>query len=256
MYIEVNNLTKHFAQKEADFYALSDVSLSIEQGEFICLLGPSGCGKTTLLNTMAGFVQATSGSVTIDDQVVKKPCIEHITLFQNYGLLPWRTVQHNVELGLEGKNKAKEEISKIASQYLELVGLADFCKSYPHQLSGGMQQRAAIARALAVNPKILFMDEPFGALDVITRANMQDEITRIWQERNQTIVFVTHDVDEAVYLADRVVIMTPNPGRIKEIVTVNLGRRRDRTGEDFFRVRDKILEIFEMKHYDPIEYNL
>lgn len=256
MYIEVNNVSKEFKQKTGTFKALADVSLHIAKGEFICLLGPSGCGKSTLLNAIAGFDKVSAGSIKINEAEVQAPCIENITLFQNYGLLPWRTVQSNVELGLEGRKIPKTEIRAISDQLISLVGLDDFKKSYPHQLSGGMQQRVAIARALAVNPQIIFMDEPFGALDVMTRAAMQDEITRIWQKQKQTILFVTHDIDEAVYLADRIVIMSPNPGTVKAVITVNLGRRRDRTGEDFIRVRDHILEIFEMKHFDSVEYNL
>jgi len=256
MYIEVKNVSKDFKQHGQLFKALSDVSLDIDKGEFICLLGPSGCGKTTLLNAIAGFDKVSSGSVKIEGQEVKGPSARNTTLFQNYGLLPWRTVQSNIELGLESRKLAKNEMREISDKYINLVGLDAFKKNYPHQLSGGMQQRVAIARALAVDPEILFMDEPFGALDVITRANMQDEIIRIWEKYKKTVIFVTHDIDEAVYLADRVVIMAPNPGRIKALITVNLGRGRDRTGDDFSSIRDNILDIFEMKNHETIEYFL
>lgn len=255
-YIEIKNVSKEFKQNGQTFKALSDVSLNIKQGEFICLLGPSGCGKTTLLNVIAGFDKISDGSVKINGAEVEKPCVKNITLFQNYALLPWRTVQTNVELGLESKKPDKSEVRKISDKYINLVGLDAFKNSYPHQLSGGMQQRVAIARALAVDPEMLFMDEPFGALDIITRANMQDEIIRIWQEQKKTVIFVTHDIDEAVYLADRIVIMAPNPGRIKAVVTVNLGRGRDRTSDEFSIVRDNILDIFEMKNHDYLEYYL
>jgi NitT/TauT family transport system ATP-binding protein len=255
-YIEVKNVSKEFRQGGQALKVLDDVSLSIGKSEFVCLLGPSGCGKTTLLNAIAGFDKVSSGSITIDGLEVKGPCVRNITLFQNYGLLPWRNVQSNVELGLESRKIPKNKIREISDKYIELVGLESFKKSYPHQLSGGMQQRVAIARALALQPEILFMDEPFGALDVITRANMQDEIIRLWKEYNKTIIFVTHDIDEAVYLADRIVIMAPHPGRIKAIITVNLGRGRDRTGEEFSAARDRIFEIFEMKHSEMVEYYL
>ncbi len=256
MYIEVKNVSVEFQQNKQKFSALQNVSLTISEGEFICLLGQSGCGKTTLLNAIAGFEKPSSGSITIDGQTVKKPDAQNTFLFQNYGLLPWRSVQHNVELGLENKKLSKEERRAIADKFIHLVGLDEFKKSHPVQLSGGMQQRVAIARALAVDPKILYMDEPFGALDVITRAKLQDEIIRIWKQYKKTVIFVTHDIDEAVYLADRVVIMAPNPGRIKAVKTINLGRERDRTSKEFQSIRDNILEIFEIKNYAEADYYL
>ncbi len=252
MYIDIKNISVEFEK----IAALNSVSLNISEGEFICLLGPSGCGKTTLLNAIAGFEKISSGSIKIGGKEVRKPDIRNTFLFQNYGLLPWRTVEHNVKLGLENKKISKKEQQTIADKYIHLVGLNDFKKSYPNQLSGGMQQRVAIARALAVDPEILYMDEPFSALDVITRANLQDEIIRIWQEYKKTVIFVTHDINEAAYLADRVVIMAPNPGRIKAIKTINLGRKRDRTSKEFQSIRDNILEIFEMKNYTEAEYYL
>lgn len=254
MYIEIEHAGKTFVQNGKEFTAFEDVSLSIEKGEFICLLGPSGCGKSTLLNAVAGFSPVTSGSVKIDEKEVKEPSVRNVTIFQNYGLLPWRTVQKNVELGLEPKRLAKEERSKIADKYIELVGLSNFKKSHPKQLSGGMQQRVSIARALAVDPDIIFMDEPFGALDAITRMKLQDDILSISKQEKKTIIFVTHDIEEAVFLADRIVIMTPNPGKIKCVVTVPLRGHRDRTAGDFLQVRDKIFDLFNMKHEEQIEY--
>lgn len=254
MYIEIEHAGKTFVQNGKEFTAFEDVSLSIEKGEFICLLGPSGCGKSTLLNAVAGFSPVTSGSVKIDEKEVKEPSVRNVTIFQNYGLLPWRTVQKNVELGLEPKKLAKEERSKIADKYIELVGLSNFKKSHPKQLSGGMQQRVSIARALAVDPDIIFMDEPFGALDAITRMKLQDDILSISKQEKKTIIFVTHDIEEAVFLADRIVIMTPNPGKIKCVVTVPLRGHRDRTAGDFLQVRDKIFDLFNMKHEEQIEY--
>lgn len=233
---------------------MEHISLQIEKEEFICLLGPSGCGKTTLLNAIAGFEKVTEGRILIDGKEVLTPSTKNVTIFQSYGLLPWRTVQKNVELGLESKKLAKKERSEIASKYISLVGLSEFSESHPSQLSGGMQQRVAIARALAVDPDIIFMDEPFGALDALTRMKMQDEISRIWQQQKKTIVFVTHDIEEAVFLADRVVIMTPNPGKIKSILPVPLTRKRDRTSEDFLKIRDRIFTELEMKAADRTEY--
>ena len=254
MYIEVKDTCKNFVQDGKEFIALDHVSLDIEKGEFICLLGPSGCGKSTLLNALAGFERVSSGSVRIDGKEVTAPSINNITIFQNYGLLPWRNVLKNVELGLESKKVEKEERRKTALKYLELVGLSGFEKRYPKQLSGGQQQRVAIARGLAVDPDIIFMDEPFGALDAITRMKLQEDILRISREEKKTIIFVTHDIEEAVFLADRIVVMMSDPGRIKSIVKVPLGSNRDRTSRDFLYVRDKIFELFNMKSESYIEY--
>ena len=254
MYIDVQNISKNYIQGKSYFSAMLNVSLKIEKGEFVCLLGPSGCGKTTLLNAIAGFEKVTEGKIFIGGNEVKSPSTKNVTIFQNYGLLPWRTVQKNVELGLECKKLAKNERRKLAAKYIEMVGLTSFAKNHPGQLSGGMQQRVAIARALAVDPEIIFMDEPFGALDALTRMKMQDEISSIWEEQKKTIIFVTHDIEEAVFLADRVVIMTPNPGKIKSIIDVPLARKRDRTSADFLSIRDRVFSEFELKTADKTEY--
>lgn len=256
MYIEVKDACKNYVQDGREFTALDHVSLDIEKGEFICLLGPSGCGKSTLLNALAGFEKVNSGSVKIDGNEVTAPSINNITIFQNYGLLPWRNVLKNVELGLESKKVPKEEREKTAKKYLDLVGLSGYEERHPKQLSGGQQQRVAIARGLAVDPDIIFMDEPFGALDAITRMKLQEDILRISREEKKTIIFVTHDIEEAVFLADRIVVMMADPGRIKSIVKVPLGTHRDRTNDDFLYVRDKIFELFNMKVDDYIEYNI
>ena len=252
--IDVSNVTISFEEENQTHVILDDVSLNIEKGEFICLLGPSGCGKSTLLNAMAGFLKPTSGEIKIENQIVQKPSMKYVTIFQNYGLLPWRTVQKNVELGLETKNYSKEKKANIASHYLKMVGLEHAAKKRPAQLSGGMQQRVAIARALAVEPDILFMDEPFGALDAITRMKLQTDILEIAQDTKKTVVFVTHDIEEAVFLADRIVIMSANPGRIKALLTVQLPKHRDRTSNDFLMIRDKVYEIFNMKSHETIKY--
>lgn len=260
MYIEIQDATKiyekpgGFRSSKESFIALDHISLQIEKGEFICLPGPSGCGKTTLMNSIAGFETLTEGSITIDGQKVKAPSEKYVTIFQNYGLLPWRTVEKNVELGLETLKVPKQERKQIAMKYLQLVGLENFAKRHPAQLSGGQQQRVAIARGLAVDPEILFMDEPFGALDAITRYKLQDDLLHITKSQNKTVIFVTHDIDEAVFLADKIVVMRPNPGRIKAVIPIGLGSHRDRTGGDFLQLRDKVFRIFNMKEEDNTEY--
>lgn len=253
-YIEVKNACKKYVQNGTETTVLDNVSLDIEKGEFICLLGPSGCGKSTLLNALAGFEKVNSGSLKIDGNEVKEPSEKNITIFQNYGLLPWRNVLKNMELGLESKKIPKEERHKIAEKYIDLVGLKGYEKRHTRQLSGGQQQRVAIARGLAVDPDIIFMDEPFGALDAITRMKLQDDILKISREEKKTIIFVTHDIEEAVFLADRIVIMMAEPGRIKSIVKVPLGSQRNRTSRNFLYVRDKIFELFNMKTDEYIEY--
>ena len=255
-YIHIENAGKTFVENGIEFTALSEVNLDIEKGEFICLLGPSGCGKSTLLNAIAGFDLANHGRVQIDGKEVTSPSTKNVTIFQNYGLLPWRTVVKNVELGLEAQGIDKKTRREKALEYLKLVKLEDFANSFPRQLSGGMKQRVAIARALAVEPDIIFMDEPFGALDAITRMKLQDDILDICKNEKKTIIFVTHDIDEAVYLADRIVVMTPNPGKVKGVIPVPLHHFRDRTSGDFLLVRDKIFDLLNMKQEDNIEYTI
>lgn len=253
-YIEVKNVTKSYPNGDSRKTVLKDINLDIQKGEFICLLGASGCGKTTLLNLIAGFEESDSGEIVIDGKEVKTPSKDYITIFQDYGLLPWRTAYKNVLFGLENSDVPKEERKDRVKKYLKLVGLDGKEDLYPGQLSGGMQQRVAIARALSVEPEILFMDEPFGALDAITRMKLQDDLTRIVREEKRTVVFVTHDIEEAVFLADRIVILRPDPGRIAKIVEVKLGKQRDRTKDTFHEVRDKVLSCFEPKIPDKTEY--
>lgn len=256
MYLKVEDVSVSFMENGTANTVLDHVSLDVEKGEFICLLGPSGCGKSTLLGAMAGFVKPDAGRVVIDDKVVNKPSVANLTIFQNYGLFPWRTVEKNVELGLEHQRISKNERKEIAQKYISLVGLSGMEKKRPNQLSGGQQQRVAIARALVAEPEVLFMDEPFGALDAITRMKLQDDILTICHETGKTILFVTHDIEEAVFLADRVVVMEANPGRIRKIVKIKMPKHRDRTSDDFLVARDKIFDIFHMKQEDKVEYYL
>jgi NitT/TauT family transport system ATP-binding protein len=245
--IVVKNVTKSFINNQKlPQLVLDNLSLTINSGEFICLLGPSGCGKTTLMNLIAGFDKPTEGTVEIDGQLVTRPNPKHITIFQDYGLFPWRTVLDNVLFGLEAKGIKGKAAKELADQYLELVGLTTAAGQFPRQLSGGMKQRVAIARALAVEPDILLMDEPFGALDAFTRYRLQDEVLRIWQEKKTTIIFVTHDIDEAIYLGQKIVIMSPNPGRIDNILPVTIAKPADRAGDEFGQYRRTIFQAFEL----------
>jgi NitT/TauT family transport system ATP-binding protein len=205
---------------------------------------------------LAGFEKPSAGSVSINGQEVMGPHPKHITLFQNYALFPWRDVRKNIEYGLEVARVPVNERRQRAMEYIRMVGLENFINHHPAELSGGMQQRVAIARALAVDPDIIFMDEPFGALDAITRIKMQDEIERIWLEKQKTVVFVTHDIDEAVYLADRVVVMTPHPGKISSIINIELGRSRNRNNWDFIKYRDQIFMEFSLQKDTSIEYEI
>ncbi|MBD5544961.1 MAG: ABC transporter ATP-binding protein [Lachnospiraceae bacterium] len=252
--IEIKDLSVAYEHKKEKLTVLDNVCLNIEKGEFICLLGASGCGKSTLLSAMAGFEKPDGGSIVIDGKVVEKPSIHYLTIFQNYGLLPWRTVLKNVELGLEAKKVPKKMRRETAQKYIDLVGLNGTEQKHPYQLSGGMQQRVAIARALAVNPEILFMDEPFGALDAVTRMKLQDDILNICKKEGKTIIFVTHDIEEAIFLADRIVVLDGAQKGIKSIVNIEMPGNRNRTSDDFLLARDKVFEIFHMEQSDMVEY--
>ncbi len=225
--LTVENLNKTYDSHGSQTPALVDINLSIAEGEFLCLLGPSGCGKSTLLKIIAGLIPATSGRIAINGKAVSGPGPERAVVFQDYALFPWMTVRDNVEFGLEARKLPAAERRGVSSRLLKVVGLSDFAERFPHQLSGGMKQRVSIARALAVDPSLLLMDEPFGALDAQTRQLLQDELLRIWREYRKTVVFVTHSIEEAIYLSDRIVVMTARPGRVKQIVMVPELRPRD-----------------------------
>ncbi len=239
--LEIKGVSKQFFADGKEMEALHDINLSIRESEFVCFIGPSGCGKTTLLRIVAGLEAPTSGTITIDGDPIKGPSPERGMVFQEYSLFPWRTVLDNTVFGLELKGVARTEREKRGRQYLKMVGLEGFETRYPHELSGGMKQRVAIARALVNDPKALLMDEPFGALDAQTRNIMQYELLRIWEEEKKTVVFVTHSVDEAIYLADTIVIMSARPGRIKDVIEIPLPRPRNRTSTEVNRIRDRIL---------------
>jgi NitT/TauT family transport system ATP-binding protein len=230
--LTVENLNKKYVSHGSETPALVDINLRIEEGEFVCLLGPSGCGKSTLLKIIAGLIPATSGRITINGQPVSGPGPERAVVFQDYALFPWMTVRDNVEFGLEARRLPVAERREVSKRLLKVVGLSDFAERFPHQLSGGMKQRVSIARALAVDPSLLLMDEPFGALDAQTRQLLQDELLRIWREYRKTVVFVTHSIEEAIYLSDRIVVMTARPGRIKQIMMVPEVRPRDMASPD------------------------
>lgn len=227
-----------------DLLVLQKVNLDIEPGEFVCLLGPSGCGKTTLLNVMSGFVRPTVGQAFTKGSAIQAAGPDRGMVFQEYGLFPWLTVKKNIQYGPKLKGTAKQELEKISSHYCSLVGLDRFENSYPGQLSGGMRQRAAIARALANQPEILLMDEPFGALDAMTRQTLQEELLRIWEMERKTLVFVTHSIAEAVFLADRIVVMSAHPGRIEHIIENKIDRPRNRTADQHFELCREIELLF------------
>ena len=222
--------------------ALQNVSLSLAAGELVSLIGPSGCGKSTLLRLIAGLDSPDSGEVFIGSEPIKSPGAERGLVFQDPSLFPWLTVRGNIESGLVARHVLQEKRHEV-DEFMRLVGLESFANAYPHHLSGGMAQRAALARALVNQPKALLLDEPLGALDAFTRMRMQDEVLRLWQARGTTMLLVTHDIDEAIYMSDRIVIMTQRPGRIEQTIPIDLQRPRDRSHQNFLRLRGDILEL-------------
>jgi NitT/TauT family transport system ATP-binding protein len=251
--IEVRGVQKIYRVKREngggydDFVVLKDINLDVYAGEFLTLVGPSGCGKSTMLDLLAGLIPNSGGEIRIDGRVIEGPAMDRGFVMQAYALFPWLTVQANVEFGLTIKKVPKAERKIISAHYLELVGLTNFANRYPHELSGGMKQRVAIARALAFDPEVLLMDEPFAALDAQTRETLQDELLEIWEKTGKTIVFVTHAIDEAVYLADRIAVMGSNPGRITELVNIKLSRPRQgsRGSAEFGWIRHKIWQYLQ-----------
>jgi len=242
--VSIRDLGKAFPKEDGTVtQALKDINLEIRDEEFICLVGPSGCGKTTLLRIIAGLDTATTGEVTVDGRAVTGPDPKRGMVFQEYSLFPWRRVIDNVAFGLEMKGVKKEERHKTADYYIDMVGLSQFRDAYPYELSGGMRQRVAIARALANDPDVLLMDEPFGALDAQTRNRMQKELLSLRDKTKQTIVFVTHSVDEAVYLADRIIVLSPRPATVREDIAIPWPRPRDRTSAGFAEVRRRVLDM-------------
>ncbi len=220
--VEIQHVVKKFNGRRGEVVALNGVDLSIAENEFVCVVGPSGCGKSTLLNIIGGLEKATEGRVLVDGKEVTGPGPDRGVVFQQYALFPWLTVEKNVQFGLKLQGKSREEIEEISHKYLKMVELEQFAKAYPKELSGGMKQRVAIARAYAVNPQVLLMDEPFGALDAQTRTQLQSELLETWEKEQKTCFFITHDVEEAIILAQRVIVMSARPGRVKSIVPIDI----------------------------------
>jgi NitT/TauT family transport system ATP-binding protein len=237
--------------------ALTDINLTVQDGEFLSILGPSGCGKSTLLEILAGLQIPSAGQVLLDNRTVTGTDVEIGVVFQDPSLFPWRTVRENIELGLELRGVPRGERRETAMNYIELVKLKGFEEKYPHQLSGGMRQRAGLARTLANQPKILLMDEPFGAVDHLTRLQLQDDLLEIWEREKKTVVFVTHDVPEAVFLGDRVVLLSARPGRVQKIFQVHVPRPRHRDDPALVMVHDAIYRaIYAVRDETSLEYNL
>ncbi len=255
--IRAENLRKEFIRPDGQtVVAINDVNVAIKAGEFISLIGPSGCGKSTFLRLVAGLARPDGGFLLLDGVPITGPGYERGLVFQDPTLFPWLTVFENIAFGLKVRSTYHDKKQEVQDM-IRLVGLEGFEKAYPHQLSGGMAQRAALARALVNHPKVLLLDEPFGALDAFTRMNMQEELLRIWQERGTTMIMVTHDVDEAIYLSDRIIVMSPRPAKIECIINVEMGRPRGRDLPDFLRLRARILQILDFAgKREEIQYYL
>ena len=241
--ITFRNVSKVFGAGASAFTAIKNLTLDIKDGEIVTVVGPSGCGKSTAMNMVAGLIPQSSGEVLVDGKPVSGPGPDRGVIFQQYALFPWLTVRANVEFGLKIQGLPKAERRERAMHYLGLVGLADFAESYPKTLSGGMKQRCAIARAYAVNPTVLLMDEPFGALDALTRVKLQNQLLDTWSKDKRTVMFITHDVDEAVFIAHRVIVLAANPGRLQEIINVDLPSPRDdevRLSPEFTDIRNRV----------------
>lgn len=253
-HLVIENLRKSYRGRISEVLALQEINLTIRQGEFVCIVGSSGCGKSTLLRIIAGLENGYQGSVRLGGARIAGPGLDRGMVFQEHRLLPWLTVEQNVTFGLKGKSAG--EHAGVVREHLDLVGLAGFAKAHPHQLSGGMAQRVAIARALVNQPQLLLLDEPFGALDALTRIQMQQEILRIWEAERTTMILVTHDIDEAIFLGDRVVIMSSRPGTVKRTVPIDLPRPRDRSSYEFVQIRREIYQEFFAEAEKPFAYTI
>ncbi|NLB88389.1 MAG: ABC transporter ATP-binding protein [Syntrophomonadaceae bacterium] len=251
--LRIENIAKRYiTEKRQAIDALYNINLTIEHNDFVCILGPSGCGKSTLLRMIAGLESITAGEIIYRGRKIRKINKDIGMVFQEYSLFPWRTVMENVTVGLEFAGINKSERYKIGEKYLELVGLKDYSNNYPYELSGGMQQRVAIARSLANDPDLLLMDEPFGALDAHTRILLQKELLDIWEKNKKTIIFVTHSVDEAIYLADRIVVMSHGPGTIKDVIKVDMPHPRSRANPRYGQLMAELLDMLDFKNDSPI----
>jgi len=244
--VVVRGLGVRFETADKRTEVLENIDLEVREGEFVCILGPSGCGKSTLLNVIGGFLPASEGSVEIDGETVRGPDRRRIFVFQERGVFPWLTVAENIGFGLGGL-PATARAARV-EHYVRLVGLEGFSEAYPHELSGGMKQRVEVARALAVDPDVLYLDEPFGALDSITRLQLRAELLRIWEAEKKTILFVTHDIEESVQLADRVVVMSQRPARIRRIVEIDIPHPRDLSSPRYLELRDGIFAEIGLAH--------
>lgn len=244
--VTLRGITKTFHGDGKEVRVLEAVDLEVNEGEFVCILGPSGCGKSTVLNIIGGFLEPTSGEVRIDGEPVRGPDPRRIFVFQERGVFPWLTVSANIGFGL-GHLSYKERQARV-DRYVDLVGLKGFELTYPNELSGGMKQRVEVARALAVNPDVLYLDEPFGALDSITRLTMRSELLRIWEAEKKTIIFVTHDIDEAVQLADRIIVMSARPAQVRRVVTIDIPHPRDLSSPRYLELRDSIFNELGLAH--------
>ena len=251
--VVIKDVKKIYEGRNGPVVALNGANLEIRDNEFICVVGPSGCGKSTLLNILAGLLEPTSGEVLVDGKPVEGTSVDRGVVFQQYALFPWLTVKKNVEFGLKLQKKSPAECEEIAMKYIKMVGLEKFTNSYPKELSGGMKQRVAIARAYAVNPSLLLMDEPFGALDAQTRTQLQTELLKTWEEEKKTCFFITHDVEEAILLASRVVVMSARPGRIKEVIDIDIPYPRDQESKMLPRFTELKNYIWNMVYKEYLE---
>lgn len=241
-HLEIKNVTQIFGDSENKVVALNDFSLDVEPGSFISFIGPSGCGKSTLLRIVSALDKPTSGKIILDGQEITKPGKDIGMAFQQSNLFPWLTIEENIAFGLKARKEYKDHKEEV-KDFIDVVGLKGFEKSFPYQVSGGMAQRASLARSLVGHPKVLLLDEPLGALDAFTRMTMQDEILRLWEKYKMTVLMVTHDVDEAIYLSDKVVVMSPRPAKVEKIIEINKSRPRARSQDDFLLYRSEILKI-------------